>query len=520
MRSSDPHAQRPRHPIVGHRRRQLALLMGAASLLGLGGNLPAQAQDDGAPAGKTGEELFGAYQLEARGIGVQGTYEVEGLLPGGAPVMDLTLPETLARFASGPSGYGLASLAYPGGIVANFGSLVAQSGGPADGVPPYPIKAEAFYPSGPTESDASQPGGIAQTVTTTDRGVQVHASFPAMEAPPAISVGSLVSASRSAVEGELAISRTRVVLGNVRILGGLITIESLVTDHVAAHDGVTGSTAGGTTASGVQFLGLDASLTQDGLVLREAPPVEGPAAPLGGLLGDAAEPLGGITGPVQEQLATVLDQAVPQLNDVLASAGVQITILDPHDEQVESGAATRISTGLALTLSYKGREQQALVELINSIPAELKPNIGPIPNPVTFLAENHITGLSLAPATVSSLATPPFPSLDFPLPDLPSGLFPFGPGSPGLPGAPGFSTPTALLPTPSPAAADSSTSPLTEPVSTLISGALPAMLVALALLASPLFGLGSARLADNVLAPVTTSCPIGLDQPPAPSRPS
>ena len=248
--------------------------------------------------------------------------------------------------------------------------------------------------------------------------------------------------------------------------------------------------------------------------------MEGPAAPLGGLLGDAAEPLGGITGPVQEQLATVLDQAVPQLNDVLASAGVQITLLDPHDEQVESGAATRISTGLALTLSYKGREQQALVELINSIPAELKPNIGPIPNPVTFLAENHITGLSLAPATVSSLATPPFPSLDFPLPDLPSGLFPFDPGSPGLPGAPGFSTPTALLPTPSPAAADSSTSPLTEPVSTLISGALPAMLVALALLASPLFGLGSARLADNVLAPVTTSCPIGLDQPPAPSRPS
>lgn len=512
MRSPDP-----RHALA-RRRRRLALLMGAASLLGLGGNLPATAQDAGAPAGKTGEELFGAYQLEARGLGVQGTYEIEGLLPGGSPVLDLTLPETLARFASGPSGYGLASLAYPGGILANFGSLVAQSGGPGDDIPPYPIKAEAFYPAGPTEADASQPGGVAQKVVTGDSGVQVNASFPAIEAPPVVSVGSLASASRSAIEGTLAISRTRVVLGNVRILGGLITIESLVTDLVAAHDGQTGSTAGGTTASGVKFLGLDASLSQDGLVLKKAPPVEGPAAPLGGVLSDAPDPLSGLTGPVQEQLAPLLDQAVPQVDGVLARAGIHLVILDPRDEQFETGAAARNSAGLSLTLSYKGREQQALVDLVNSIPAELKPNFGPIPNPVTFLAENHITGLALGPASVSSLATPPFPEFEFAVPDFSTGALPFDPGSVGLPGTPGFSTPAAPLPAPT--TSDASSSPATQPVSSLAAGALPAILVALALLASPLFGFGSARLADNVLAPVSTSCPIGLDQPPAPPRPS
>ena len=32
----------------------------------------------------------------------QARYEIEGLLPGGSPVLDLTLPETLARFGSGP----------------------------------------------------------------------------------------------------------------------------------------------------------------------------------------------------------------------------------------------------------------------------------------------------------------------------------------------------------------------------------------------------------------------------------
>ena len=81
------------------------------------------------------------------------------------------------------------------------------------------------------------------------------------------------------------ITRSRVALNDVLILGGVIAIDSLVTDLVAAHDGLTGSTNGGTVASGVRFLGLAASLDQDGLVLDEAPPVEGPGEPLGGLLG-------------------------------------------------------------------------------------------------------------------------------------------------------------------------------------------------------------------------------------------
>lgn len=514
MRSLDAHRSELRR-----RRRRLALAVGGASLLGLGGSFPAQAQEgDDAVAvpGPSGEDLFGAYQLEARGIGVQGTYEIEGLLPGGSPVMDLTLPETLARFSSGPSGYGLASLAYPGGIVANFGSLVAQSGGSGEEVPPYPIKAEAFYPAGPTESDTSQPGGYVQRVVSDDRSVHVDATFPGIDAPPVVNIGSITSASRSAVEGELAIGRSRVVLGDVRLLGGVITIQSLVTDLVAAHDGQTGSTNGGTVASGVRFLGLAASFTDDGLVLDKAPPAEGPAAPLGGILGDAAGPLTGVSGPLQEQLAAVLDQAVPTVDDILARAGISLAIVDPHDEQVDSGAATRTTTGLSLTMSYKGREQQALVDLINAVPAELKPNIGPIPNPVTFMAENHITGLALGPATVSSLATPPFPVIDLPVPEFPVDLGAVGDSVLPLT-TPGFSTPTAPLPTPT---AASATTDGTDPISSAVGGAVPAILVALALVASPLFGAGSARLADTALAAASTSCPMGLDKPPASPRPS
>ncbi|MGH9274607.1 MAG: choice-of-anchor P family protein [Acidimicrobiales bacterium] len=494
------------------RRRRLALLVGAASLLGLGGNLPARAQDAAPPV--TGEQLFGSYDLEARSLGVQGTYNIEGLLPGGAPIIDLGLPETLARFGSGPSGYGLASLAYPGGLLVNLDTLIAQSGGSEGSVPPYPIKSEAFFPAGPVTADGSQPGATVQKVETGDLGVQVTASFPAIDAPPAVTIGSITSASRTAIEGTKAISRTRVSLSGVNILGGVISIDSLVTDLVAAHDGTTGSTAGGTTATGVRFLGLDASLTEEGLVLKKAPPVEGPGADLGGALGDLVGPLGDLTAPVSDLLTQVLDQAVPQVDDVLAQAGIELRLLDPTDVPVESGAARRTSSGLSLTLSYKGREQQALVDLVNSIPPELKPSLGPIPFPVSFLAENHVTGLSLAPASVSSLATPPFPAIDGSVP-APTGSLPFDPGSVDL-GDPGFATPVAPLPVPD----VSPEAPATETVANDLAAAVPAMLVALALLASPLFGLGSSKLADNVLAPVSTSCPIGLDKPQAPSRTS
>ncbi len=509
MRSSDRNH-------LGRRRRRLALLVAAASLLGLAGGQPVRAQDAEPSPAVTGEQLFGAYQLEARGSGIQARYEIPGLLPGSSPVLDITVPETLARFSSGPSGYGLASLAYPGPLIAGLGSLVSQAGGDGSQIPPYPIVAEAFFPTGPTETDTSF-GPAVQKVVTGDLGVQVNASFPPIASPPVVDVDAISSATRTAIEGELATSRTRVVLGGVDILGGVIHIDSLVTDMVAVHDGESGSTNGGTIATGVRFLGLAATLDENGLTLQKAPAVEGPGEPLGGVLGDLAGPLSELTQPVQDLLAEVLDQAVPQLDEVLAAAGIEIELLSPEEVQVEAGAATRITSGLSLSFTYEGREQQGLVDLVNSLPPDLKPGLGPIPNPVEFLIQNHIVGMALAPASVSSLATPPFPAIDTPVVDIPVGGVPLDPGGSFDLGSPGFATPPAPLPTPTGPDAGPAAVP-TEPIANALAGAVPAILVALALLASPLFGLGSSRLADNVLASVATSCPTGLDQPPAPTR--
>jgi len=493
---------------MSRRRRALAGLMGAAALLGMGAvGTDARAQE--ADPTQTGEALFGTYALEARGIGIETRYEIEGLLPGGSPVLDLTMPETLARSASGPSGYGLASLAYPGGIIVNLSSLIDQSGGDGSQVPPYPIKAEAFYPSGPTEVDASQGGG-QQRVVSGPQGVEAAGAFPKVEAGPAVEIGSLTSVSRTAIETGKAISRTRVELGDVNILGGVITIDSIVTDLVSAHDGITGAADGGTQVSGVQFLGLAAAFTKDGLVLTEPAPVEGPAAPLGGALDPVSGPLRDAVKPVQDALAQVMAQATPQVDDLLAQAGITVRIAKPEDVAVDSGAVTRSTAGLEIEMTYKGREQQQLADLINSVPDALKPNIGPIPFPLAFFAENHITGFSIGPAQVSSLASPPFevpPFVDIPLAPVVPGSFDAGTG--GDLATPGFDTPVPALPDAPQSSLDGA-----EDASSPFDGALPAFLVLAALVLSPLFGLGGTKLADNVLAPVSHSCPTGQDRTP------
>jgi hypothetical protein len=479
--------------------------MTAAALLGMGAVGPDARAQEVDPA-QTGESLFGTYALEARGIGVETRYEIEGLLPGGAPVLDLTIPETLARSSSGPSGYGLASLAYPGGVFINLPSLIDQSGGDGSQIPPYPIKAEAFYPSGPIEEDASQGGGT-QHVASGPLGVDAAGSFPAVEAGPLIQIGDLDSRSQTVIEGGKAIGRTHVVLSDVNILGGVITIDSVVTDLVAAHDGSRGASDGGTRVSGVRFLGLEAAFTDDGLVLTEAPPPEGPAAPLGGLLDPVSGPLRDAAKPVQDAIAQVLGQATPQVDDLLAQAGVTVSIAEPEDVVVPSGAVTRTSAGLDVTMTYKGREQEQLGMLIDSVPAQLKPNLGPIPFPIAFFAENHISGFNIAPASVSALASPPFdipPIPDFAVPPIDPGTF--DPGSGGV-AAPSFETPTPEL-----SGGDGPLGQLQE-TSSPLSGALPAFLVLAVIVLSPLFGMGSTKLADNVLAPVSTSCPTGHDRP-------
>ena len=478
-----------------------------------------------APAGAGAQaDQFGGFELLARGNGLQVTYDSPGFVPQG-PALQVSIPEALATSSSGTN-YSLASLAYPGPVLADLSTVLAQSNPDLPAVvPPYPVRTQAFYPSGPTAQ--AQSGGSAEMRSVTDaESSQASAVYSGTDVGPLIQSGSIKSSSATRVESGKVTSRARVELTGLGLLGGLIHIDSVVTDLVAVSDGRRSSSDGRTTVSGVTFLGLAATLDKDGLKLVEQPPTTGAPGPLdpvlNPLLGSATLPPGATDAakPLLDNLNSVLSKLGPDatVTKALKEAGVTVRVLEPVATS-DKGTATRSAYGIQLDLEYSASGDPRVAPLLSAlVPPGSLPRDCLVPGApvdcspeglVSLLQRTHILNLALAPADVRAAATAPFEPFEesFSPPaalapgqgvDLPIG------STADLP-APGFSTPAPVLSPPS-------SGGLGEvlPLSAL-GRALPAVLVVLLLLSAPLWAAASRRLADGALAEGASGCPDGLD---------
>ena len=508
------------------RRRRLVALVVVAFLLGAVASPGALAQEAPAPDGQADVDQFGGFNATSRSNGLQVTYDSPGLLPTGSPIIQLSVPEALATLTSGPVGYALSSFAYPGPLIADLNSALA-AGGTETGLPSYPVRAEAFFPSGPTETTEGDQG-TEMTATTDFADSMAYSAFSGVDVAPAGSVGAIRTRSRSLVEGEQLVSRTRAEVSNISLLAGLIRIESVATDVVATSNGTESATDGGTTVSGLTVLGLPATVGRDGIRFdeRPAPEEEGPdpvSDAVGGVLGGALDPvadgLEGVAGPLNELLDQVGaggDQALQQLFE---ASGIDIRVLDAV-EVMEGGTAKRIASGLSVTIDYDGSNTPVLTDLLGLIPSDDLPsdNLGPIPFSPQALAKllekQHIQGFAIAPASVTAEATPAFEFDAGDFGDVGSVDVGSTSGSTGGTGSTGdFETATPELPAP-PGAQASPSVPASASGLFPLGDAIPALVVLGVLLGSPFFAAGSRRLADNTLAAVGSACPEGLDLPP------
>jgi len=485
-----------------------------AAAFGLGAAPAADAQ---APSDLTSQ--FGGFTTEGRGNGLQLTYNVENVFPIPAPLFQASVPEASTTLQSGPTSAALGSVAYPGSLLANLPSVIAQSSPEfAAFVPPYPIQTKAEYPAGPPEA-RQDVGSATATVAASDVAAESVTTMAGGDLPPFVRIGTITTAARSALlEGSLE-SRSRVELNGVDLFFGLMHIDSVVTDLVATSDGTVAASDGGTTVSGVTFLGLPATIGPGGVEVGQpsAPEDPGPLTPVVDGAGDltpVGEALGSAVEPLNQAMEQVLGTTNASVQDLLGASGITIRTFEPF-ESVDGASAERTANGLIIEMNYDGQGDNPLAQLLGAIPAEDLPGEG-IPgfplntSPqalVNLMKETHVTGLALAYGNVNVNASPAFeftpPS--FTTPNLGSGLTP--PGSSTVP-LPGFSTPTPALP--------SSGGTGTAPVNGSLAGAAGgagAVAVVFALLSSPLWAIGSRNLADNVLGMASSSCPEGLDAP-------
>lgn len=503
-------------------RAQAALALAAFLLLGVGANGAAQAQTTS--GGSTDASQFGGFSLSSRGNGFLLSFDSPHLLPLGSPLFEVGLPEAQASQSGGPSGYALASLAYPGALVANLPAVIAQSGNDVP-LPNYPAQQQAFYPSGPTEA-SQQIATASMNVTTTGTTSDGVANYDGSDLQSFFASGAMVVRSHTGIEDGQVVSRVHSEVDNLNILG-IVTIGSITTDMVAVSNGQDADTSGTTVANGVKVLGLDATIDADGVHIgnpsasTDSSSSSAPSGPLDPLLNGAG--LGSLADPLQpvaqtlSQLITSVVGATGSVNDLLQQAGITMKLLAPLATK-SGGQAQRTANGLLIEINYNGRTAPLVSQLLGAVPSGQLPADPLIPQvPLNtspqalfnLLKETYVTDLALAPGAVAVQATTPYVA-SVTTPSVPST---------GPRGVAGINTTNTPFTTATPKLATSSTAGGETTLGTALpvdlSGnsypVIAALLLALALMAG--FGYGGGFLADNVLAATGAACPEGREAP-------
>jgi branched-chain amino acid transport system permease protein len=448
-----------------------AAAVGVIACLAVGVPVRAGAQEAADPFAR-----FGGFEALARAGGVQASYDVKGVLPLPPPLVEVTVPNARASSSSGPSSLAFGSLAYPGDLIGNLPALVEQSA-PGSGalVPPYPIATLAMYPAGP--ATARQDVGTASaTVASGADGATAAVSLAASQVPGVVDVGTVTTTSRTGVEDGRLVARARTEVDHLTLLFGLVELDDVVTDVVAASDGRAASTGGSTTVGRATVLGQPARLGPDG------PQLAGTSGP------DLLGPLGA---------------AIAQL---LRGTGLRVSVA-PLVPAVDGAAASVEASGVDLELDYDG-SQGALAQLLallptDQLPGQATPGVPVNTSPqalVNLLKETHIVCLRLGPAHAQVDATPALAATDEG-PGPPVDLAGSGPGAASGPG--GFTTPLPALP-----AATVAPTAARRPLVPVPGRGVGTGLLVLAALSLPLWAVGVRRLLDGALADAAPGCAV------------
>ena len=324
-------------------KRGVIVLVAAVLALGVGG--PA------VRAGDSGRTLLAGFGIKVVGTGVDVSYDSPSapvpLSP--SPTAELAFGYSLATLDAGPIGHALASVLWPGAFIANIPPLVSPQ------LPIYPVRAEAFSPQGPaTSKNSPLPASDMQANAS---GLLSEASSHAANAgsEAVVSAASAFSTSRTAIENDKAIGRGSATVSGVKIGGGAIAIDGVVTNARITTAGGKPKIEGKTVVAGLTIGGSTATIDDNG--------VHGAASAL----------------------------------EALDASGVSLRLASPADV-VKGTAGSRIAAGLLVTLT-----PAALRTAIASLPPDVAAQVGS-----TVVLDQTVTvalgSVSVAAAASSALS--------------------------------------------------------------------------------------------------------------------
>ncbi|HVA44517.1 MAG TPA: hypothetical protein VNF50_13630 [Acidimicrobiales bacterium] len=357
---------------------------------------------------------LGSYSLYATAPGVEWTYDSPTAPT--HPEMDSEVPETVARLQPGPVGYGLATVAWPGTLIADGGSTAALVGltlpQPLAANANEPVRAEARTGSGPpTVTNDSYPG-MGMTATATDQEVSGMASMAGATGPaPSSSTGSTTSSSDVKLEGPTTVITVATSTVKDIDLGGVVKIASVTSTASATSNGTRAKVSGSTVVSGMTVAGQPVSIDQSGVhVLSSSAPLNAVASEI--------------------------------VNTAITGMGMKIEVSQPA-QSLQAGDATYDAGSVVFYWSPPGSGGQTFTATIGGATINLQAapgsaiastGVGSIAGSVAPTSGGAAGGSSLGTGPASSGSSSPSPTV--------------GAGSSPAGGAAGSGTPPTLSATP------------------------------------------------------------------------
>ena len=205
---------------------------------------------------------IGVFNVAGESAGIGSSFGNPASQPN--PVAAGLVPNAVAQLGSGPSGYALSSIAWPGPLAGNAGSLANVVGTP---LPPDVVA----NGNDPVKAEAAAGGGNKDEKTVGPMYAVVDG--PRSEARTTISnfrAGAAISASRiftqavSRLDQGSAISTAETELNGVEVAAGAVKFDSIRTSAKGTTDGAVATTEHHEVVSGFTVAGTPMVVDENG----------------------------------------------------------------------------------------------------------------------------------------------------------------------------------------------------------------------------------------------------------------
>lgn len=317
-----------------------------------------------APVDESGSSRPGTWRGTGGALGVRAYFNTEPRILPVDDLLTLNLPDATTSWDSSGDANARASSAFPGQTVVGLPDLLATFGVPGadELLPAYPLTVFAS----PTNPDVATADGAARA--TIDPELDFIDATASLSVPgltdafaPLLEVDPTTASSRQSFEAGSLVARSEAVVGSVRLLGGLITLDGVEVEAVASASASGAPSADSSvTVAGASILGVPVAIRDDGIE------VGGMVIPPGGFP-DGFRP-SGIAG---------------QLSQVVSALGLRIVLLG-GEEVVEGQSARASANGVLVELRVPVDGPGLPTLPIDRLPIDLNDVLGdilPLPLP-------------------------------------------------------------------------------------------------------------------------------------------